>query len=129
MRSRVVLAAWLADVQSGGGSAKGHSGHSMSVATHPAPRTEQPRPAESRINSVAYSVGNISQFAPSHFAELEMKKQQEAAKATPPLQSKVPPKSCMAKPGGPDKNPAIYKLPDELPEHLTIHVRCCSCCS
>lgn len=88
--------------------------------SHPAPRSTVHSQADTRADSVAISVGNISQFAPSYAADMELRQQEAALQI--PAAPKLPPKGILAKSGGVDKNPAIYKLPDILPEHLTIQV-------
>uniref|UniRef100_A0A6S8NKA7 1,3-beta-glucan synthase n=1 Tax=Dunaliella tertiolecta TaxID=3047 RepID=A0A6S8NKA7_DUNTE len=90
----------------------------------PLPRPYAPRPADSRIDSIAFSMDNISQYAPSHFADMEMRmaEQAEALKKAPPAQKVAQLKSCLAKPGSGEKKSNMYRLPDELPEHLTIQM-------
>eukprot|EP00967_Tisochrysis_lutea_P071451 scaffold94945_cov18-Tisochrysis_lutea.AAC.1 len=53
---------------------------------------------------------------------MRMAEQAEALKKAPPAQKVAQLKSCLAKPGSGEKKSNMYRLPDELPEHLTIQV-------
>ncbi|KAF5834980.1 hypothetical protein DUNSADRAFT_8080 [Dunaliella salina] len=99
----------------------------------PNPRPPQKQPGSRRqtgfgtgsgAGSFTFSVDNISQYAPSHFADMEQKfmEQTEGPKHVPPAQKVAQPKSCLKPGGGSEKKSSMYRLPDELPEHLAIQM-------